>query len=192
MSLSRKENAIREQRTNLAITKNLMGPTGKLGVIAQGLGDPIIRSVGGMYDVRFLDDPYEDFSEFDFETTLSGQNGPLAFQDKIEQGQEDDQVELDGYVFDGLSRGLHLEIQYLHDSNKLTVYYRGYKVYQEIGGELAAFAPFPEWEEKVDSLFPKAKANWELRRGQETEKLAEMIDRKKVSFWEKLRMRWGL
>jgi NADH:ubiquinone oxidoreductase subunit D len=79
MSLSRKENAIREQRTNLAITKNLMGPTGKLGVIAQGLGDPIIRSVGGMYDVRFLDDPYEDFSEFDFETTLSGQNGPLAF-----------------------------------------------------------------------------------------------------------------
>jgi hypothetical protein len=46
----------------------------------------------------------------------------------------------------------------------LTVYYRGYKVYQEVGGELAAFAPFPEWEEKVDTLFPKAKANWELRR----------------------------
>jgi hypothetical protein len=194
MSLSKKESAIREQRTNLAITKNLMGPTGKLGIIAEGLGDPIKRQHTStpLYDVRYLDDPFEDHLDCEFETTLSGQDGPLMFQEGIIQGEEDDKFVLEGYVFDGLSRGLQLEIQMLYDSNKVTAYYRGRMVYQEVNGELAAYAPLPEWEVIIERIYPKAKANWEIRQQKKLEEVSEVIGRKKVSFWEKLKARWGL
>jgi hypothetical protein len=124
-SFSQKEKLVRERRTIEATKKNLMGISGKLGVIAKTLGFPIVRQGTGLVDSMYLDDPYENEVEAEYETTLSGQPGPLAYEDEIKEAS-DDFVHEEGFVFDGLSRGMHIEIKYWHHNNKLEATYKGY------------------------------------------------------------------
>ena len=191
MSWTQKENAIREQRTIEATKKNFMGTAGRLGVIAIVLGSPIIRQGSGLYDISYLDDPYEDFTDVEFETTASGQKGPLMWKDEIPE-MSNEIAEEEGYVFDGLSRGMHIDIKYWHNSNKLEVTYRGYLVYKEIGGELVAYAPFPEWEDMIGRLYKAAKTQAKDQISLEEVEIGEAVERKKQNLWEKLRTRWGL
>jgi hypothetical protein len=191
MSWSQKENAIREKRTIEATKKNLMSPSGRLGVIAKVLGSPIIRQSSGLWDVNLLDDPYEDFSDTEYEKTTSGQQGPQMYKDEILTAG-DEFAEEEGYVFDGLSRGMHLEIKYWHVNHKLEVSWRGHEVYKEIGGELAAYAPYPEWEDMIGRLYKAAKTQAKDQISLEEVEIGEAIERKKRSLWEKLKTRWGL
>ena len=180
MSWKQKENAIRDKRTIEATKKNFMGPSGKLGVIAMVLGSPIIRQGTGLWDVNYLEDPYEDFSDIEFETTTSNQKGPLAWKDEIlEMG--DDFTEEEGHVFDGLSRGMHLDIKYWHVNHKLEVTYRGYLVYKEIGGELDSYAPFPEWEDMIGRLYKSAKSKEKDQMPLKEMEIGAEIERKKQS-----------
>ena len=101
-------------------------------------------------------------------------------------------IEVIGWVFDGLGRGMHLEIRYMRESNTLTCHYKGYEVYKEIRGELFGYAPIDEWENWIDRLSKIARQ----KRGQadiiqtlDNEKEAE---RKKQSWWESFKLRWGL
>lgn len=191
MSWKQKENAIREQRTIEATKKNFMGPSGRLGVIAMVLGSPIIRQGTGLWDVNYLEDPYEDLTDVEFETTISGQKGPQMYKDEIlEMG--DEFVEEEGYVFDGLSRGMHIDIKYWHVNHKLEVTYRGYLVYKEIVGELDTYAPFPEWEDMISRLYKSAKSKEKDQMPLKEMEIGEEIERKKRSIWEKLRTRWGI
>lgn len=190
-SWTQKENAIREKRTIEATKKNFMGPAGRLGVIVTVLGSKIIRQGSGLYSVSYLDDPYEDFTDVEFETTASGQKGPQMFKDEI-LDMGDDIAEEEGYVFDGLSRGMHLEIKYWHINHKLEVSWRGHEVYKEIAGELATYAPYPEWEDMIERLYKSAKTQEKNQISLEEAEIGEAIDRKKQSIWEKLRTRWGL
>jgi len=191
MSWEKKENAIREKRTIEATKKNLMGPSGKLGLITLTFGSPIVRQGGSYMDVSYLEDPYADDTDTEYASTASDQNGPVVSQNKIIDGT-DDFIQEEGFVFDGLSRGMHIEIKYWHLNNKLEVTYRGYEVYKESGGELFAYAPFPEWEEMIERLYkaakPKSKESKKLR---EVE-VGQAIERRKRSFWERLRTRWGV
>lgn len=191
-----KENVLRERRTTMAAQKKLIGPNGKIGIILRAYGHPIMREESSMYDVSYLDDPY-DFVETDYEKTLSGQPGPVAWRDEILEGDgaggpSEDNHNFLGYVFDGLSRGIHMEIQYMRHTNTMTVHYKGYEVYREVSGELFGYAPFKDWEDLIERLYTTAKDKYKLVKEEEYGNIAEKLEQKKASFWQKLRMRWGI
>ena len=190
MSWEQKERVVREKRTIEATKKNLMGPSGKLGVIVRALGNPIIRQGSGFNDISYLDDPYENIDE-EYETTASEQQGPLVYRDEIEE-MSDDFVHHEGFVFDGLSRGMHIEVQYHVVNHKLMLTYKGHVVYKEIAGELEAYAPFDEWEDMVDRLYTASKKSEKAQKQQREIELAEKVKEMKQTFWDRLRTRWGL
>lgn len=184
------ENAIREKRTIEAIRKSLMGTEGKIGTIINAYGTPVMRQGSSMYNTTYLDS-YDDDGVFtEYSPTLSG-SGPVAYRDEI-LDVHDDNIMKEGLLFDGLSRGLHLEMTYWVAPNEIKMYYKGYLVYQEIAGELEAYAPAEEWEKIVDKLYVSAKEKMKEIRAQEEEHISQKIMRKKQEFWEYIKSRWGV
>jgi hypothetical protein len=186
-----KENVIREQRTIEATKKNLMGPAGKFGLILQAFGTPVIRQGSGMFDSSYLDDPYEDFTDTEYSPTVSGQNGPVSYRDEIALADMEN-IHNEGLLFDGLSRGMHLEIVYWQTESKLQVSYKGYPVYIEIAGELETYAPFDDWENLIERLAKAAKEKLKTIKKAQEEEISEKIQEKKKSFFQNLRLRWGI
>lgn len=186
-----KENIIREKRTIEATKKNLIGPSGKFGVILQAFGTPIIRQGTGLFDITYMDGIYEDHVYTEYESTASGQLGPVAYRDEI-LDMEDETIENEGLMFDGLSRGMHLEIIYWHADNKLKVSYKGYTVYLEIAGDLHGYAPFEEWEALIERLYKAARDRLKEIKSQKEAEMKAHIEKKKKDFWRNLRMRWGV
>lgn len=186
-----RENVIRERRTTLATKKNLMGPSGKLGMILKAFGTPIIRQGSGLIDISFLGDPFGDDVHTEYASTMSGQQGPVSYRDEILTYSGDGLVN-EGLMFDGLSRGVHIEILYWHAESKLKVTFKGYTVYLEIAGELAAYNPFEEWEGAVDRLHASAQKRLKQIDLQESQEYAERSRARKNQFWQELRARWGI
>jgi hypothetical protein len=172
--MRREEKIVQEKRTIEAITKNLMGLGGKLGIIAKYLGDKIIRQGSSLYDVSYMDDPYD----------LPDDGGIKDSEDGVNCEE--------GLVFDGLRFGMHIEIHVFSAENKIVVYYRGFEVYREESGDLLGYAPFPEWEKLIDSLYKKARKREEESKQNVIEKMENEIKKSKKSFFEKLGMRWGI
>lgn len=171
-----KEKRIKEQRLIEAAEKNLMGASGKLGLICKYLGEPIKGVGGALYDSYEYD--FDDWGEED--------------PDELPTSSLDESVYGLGYLFDGLSRGMHLEIKYLSNEKKLTCNYKGYDVYVEMSGDLKGYAPFPEWETLVDKLHKIAETtSREKRKVAAREEKAEKIAYA-TEFIQKLRERWGL
>lgn len=185
-----KENVIREKRTIEANKKNLMGPSGKFGIILQAFGTPVIRQGSSLMDQSFLDDPFGDDVETEYAPTLSG-GGPVTYRDEI-LTSSNDYVYNEGLMFDGLSRGMHLEIVYWHAESKLKVSYKGYPVYLEVAGELEGYAPFNEWEQMIDKLYRVAKDRIKVIKQEQEDELAEKVQYKKKAFWQNLRLKWGI
>lgn len=186
-----KENAIREKRTIEATKKNLMGPSGKFGIILQAFGTPVIRQGTSLFDSSFLNDPYEEFVYSEYGSTSSGQQGPLMYRDEIKTADADF-AHNEGILFDGLSRGMHLEIVYWHADSQLKVSFKGYPVYIEIAGELEAYAPSQEWEDLIERLHNVSKDKIKQNKSQQEKELAEKIQERKNAFWQNIKMRWGL
>lgn len=191
MDWDQKESVIKEKRTIEATKKNLTGPAGKLGIIVKVLGHPIIRQGNSLMDVNYLEDAFDDFSNEEYETTASNQKGPLVYKDEI-LDMTDDFVTQCGYVFDGLSRGIHIEIQYIHSNNELKVHYKGYLVFQEIAGDLEAYAPTDEWEEIIDRLYYAAKKDEKKMKEFYNSQIAVRVQDAKMNFWERVKTKWGL
>lgn len=168
-----KAQLIREKRTIEATRKNIMGGSGKLGMIAKCFGSEIIKQGSGTYDQTFL----ERFDDFEEEETV-----PVM---------EDESISKEGYFFDGLSRGMHFEIKYLN-SGVLTAYHLGYLVYHEISGELFTYVPNDNWEKLiVEPLYQQAKLKAETMKKEQKE-FSEMNNlRKAQQFIINLRNRWG-
>lgn len=185
------EKAIREKRTNLAVTKNLMGPAGKFGVILRAFGTSVMRQGSGLMDAGYIDDPYEDSVYTEYSPTVSGQQGPVMYRDEL-LNAGDDNVYEEGLLFDGLGRGIHLEITYWHANNEINVSYKGYKVYRELAGELEAYAPFPEWEDIIERLYRTARERVKQLKEYEEAEIGRRIQQKKDSFWRRLRETWGV
>ncbi len=173
MTMNPKEKALQEQRTNEATRDNMMGSAGKLGIIARWLGSPIINQNGGLYDVTYLEDAWKNTSN----------DLPIA---------EDENIVLQGYIFDGLSRGMHLEIKYDDDEKKLSVDYKGHRVFTEIAGDLYSYAPFPEWIAMINKLYKLAidKQKATLLKNKKDDVVE--LQKQQFSFLQKLRMRWGI
>jgi hypothetical protein len=175
-----KEQRIKEQRTAEAMKKNLMGLGGKFACIACHLGSKIIDETGGLYCETPMFDVRELNTGFEFDYT------------KIYDGEENGYSREIGCLFDGLSRGIHLEIKYLSDEKSLTVSYKGVMVYREVAGDLECYAPTLEWEGKIEKLYITAKKIADQKRRIEGKEAKEKVARRYNQFFEQLRLRWGL
>ena len=171
------EKVIQEKRTIQATGENMMGPAGKIGVIARYLGEVILGQGSSLVDRNFLYDPFEEEEELNEDIkSLDGSEEPHHL----------------GWVFDGLRFGVHMEVQLFNENNKIVVYYKGYKVYHEEYGELLTYAPFPEWIKKLDGLYKIAEKREEQSKGNVGEEIRTQIEKEKKSFFQKLRLKWGM
>ena len=145
-----KEKVIKDQRTIEASRKGFMGLGGKLGCVLKNLGQPIVSQHEGglMYHSTSL----EDYANMEVEDPYDLRGGtPEEILDQIEvMDMDETTIHSLGWMFDGLSRGMQLEIKYVTETNVLTVHYKGHMVYNEIGGELGAYAPMKEWEDCIE------------------------------------------
>lgn len=210
------ESQIKEKRTIEATKKRLMGFNGKLGCIVRNLGQPIIYQSegGGLHDYGPALDPWameddQDPMQARSHEDLMKRIPTMQVRDKLgnplgdpgdyatewwSEPRERTEYVTDaiGWHFDGLNRGMHLEIKYEDLNKELTVTYRGHQVYHEAGGELRGYAPTPEWEDWVETLYRVAeKMDLAERRKVRQEEL-DQARRKKESWWAKTRKRWGL
>ena len=172
-----KEKRIKEQRVIEAAGKNLMGASGKLGSICRYLGEAIMGVGGSLYDSY----------EYDFDNGW-GEEDP----DELPTMEVDTSVYNMGYLFDGLSRGMHLEIKYLAYEKKLTCNYEGYEVYQEVEGDLRAYAPRPEWETLIDNLYKITQTTARKKKKQQAAEEKAKMKAYGLGFLQKLKDRWGL
>jgi len=177
-----KESMVKERRTIEATRKNLMGPGGKLGVICKFLGSPI--TFHSSESEPLWEDPYEVPMD-------SFGNEQIMNEIPVFDAESGGLYEV-GWMFDGLNRGIHLEIKYIDHEKRLTVTFKGYEVFVEIAGDLERYNPFPEWEDRIEKLHEEAvqirkahkKAEKEARKEQKMKKVGEYLER--------LRDKWGI
>ncbi len=172
------ERRIKEQRTIEAARKNLMGSSGKLGVVCRFMGHPIHEHGGGFVDTRYLDAPWYD--------EINGPDSDIPTLD------EDESISVIGWFFDGLSSGINMEIKYMDSENELTVRWQGYLVYREVRGDIDVYVPRPEWEGKVESLYQIAKKREQVVKADMAEEQYEESKRLKESWLQRMMQKWGL
>jgi hypothetical protein len=208
MNIEKQEALIREKRTIEATQKGLMGASGKIGRIVKTLGTPIISAAGGggLYDVRYFDDGFEE--EYDLHNARSHEdllkNIPVMNVDGVTDPSEVDDTftrKQDpthfagndvGWVFDGLSRGMHLEIKYQEHKKELLVTYKGYPVYREVSGVLEGYHPLDEWEDMVERLYAVAQQKNKQESKIEKEEMTKEAERLKENWIDRLRLKWGI
>lgn len=190
-----KEKTIKDIRTIEASKKQFIGMDGKLGLIVKYLGDPIMQDPFSYATI--LEDPF-DLTEVEYERTLSGQNGPVIYRNEeliADEGAgsaDEENPNFLGYIFDGLSRGMHIEIKYTRFDNEIKVYFKGHEVYCEVAGELEKYIPFDEWESMIERLHLAAKQKTKKNKESEKQELIENAKKLKNSFWQKIKNTWGI
>lgn len=176
-----KEDVIREQRTVEAVRKGLMSGEGKLACIARIFGDRVYGNHGGGRRATF--------HEFE---NLMGLEQNFMDGDELEEGEiptADAGMTANAHLFNGYSRGLHMEIKF--DGPEIWVRWKGEIVYHELGGELGAYCP-GDWEMEVDKLAVAAR-----KKEYEYINLADQRDtavgeRMKAAFLAEMKRKWGL
>ena len=187
-----KEKVIKDQRSIEASRKGLMGLGGKLGCVLKNFGQPIVSQHEGglMYSSTSLED-YEEIEEKDPYNLRGGTPEEILEQIDV-MDMEETTIHSLGWVFDGLSRGMHLEIKYISETNEITVHFKGHLVYKEIGGDLAAYAPFKEWEDHIEKLYPAALEKGKAKQEAQREEKKEANKRLKKNWLQKMAERWGI
>lgn len=198
------EAKIREQRTVEANKKGLIGQNGKIGVVLRVFGSPIIgQSVGGVYIDTNRADFIPHYDEEDPKNSYELMRSiPIADVEGIERPKGSDWADMNdpdpittynlGWHFDGLSRGMHLEILYKDDSSAFTVHHKGHLVYKELRGELMAYLPNDEWEGWIMRLSKSAREIMRQRKEKEFAAQVKVAERTKASWWESMKARWGV
>lgn len=197
------EQRIREQRTVEANKKNLVGQGGKIGVVLRMMGQPIIAQTegGGYIDTNYID-THGHLEEEEPRNNLEYMRSiPSMGMDGNERPSGEEWSEMDepehfgtaviGWHFDGLSRGMHMEIKYDDASSELSLHYKGYPVYRELKGEIMSYIPIEEWERWIETLYKSAK---EMRRKQqefEFEQRVKEAESNKEQWWKGIVARWG-
>ena len=205
------EKRVQEKRAIEAAKKKLMGFTGKLGCIARNMGQVITVHTegGGGHEIHHMDDPYALPTDDDPLELKAGYAREIMEQIPVDaMGEEIDEPTSPewgerqeqrnsatydiGWYFDGLSRGMHLEIKFDDYQKVLTASYQGYEVYREAAGELLTYAPSPDWEDKVEQLYAVAKTLDKYRKKLEREEEILAAKAEKTSWWNNVKKRWGL
>jgi len=174
--MNNKEKIIKEKRLIEAAEKNLMGASGKLGSICRYLGTEINAMGGSFHDT--YEYSFEDWGEED--------------TDELPTSSLDESVYIVGYLFDGLSRGYHLEIKYISTEKKLTCNYKGYEVYKEISGDLKGYAPFPEWENIIEKLYKITAKQARIKKQESAKMERESKLAAAFDYLKNVRRKWGL
>lgn len=173
---------IRDERTREAIKKGLMSGSGKIGIIARVLGDRVVARHGSNAGQSPVFENLFSFSQNFMDDDMEGEEG--TFIPTMEDGERHT-----ASLFNGYSRGLHLEIK--HDGPEIWVRWQGEIVYHEMAGELAAFCP-GDWEEAIEKLSLEARRK-EGQYLEATERRNEIVgQRNKDAFLDLMRRRWGL
>jgi hypothetical protein len=211
------EKDISEKRLIEATKKGLTGRDGKLAVVLKSLGQPIVHHSdgGGFVDTNYLDEDMWGESIEDARTAeqlrdripMHIDRDPELLMMPGEYEEDDGQPYgpwrqntniqhigqfIIGWIFDGLTRGMHLEIKYMEHNNSLTCHYKGYEVFREIRGQLVGYAPLDEWETWVDRLFIVAKEKRIEKKAVTEQEYSLAAKREKTSWWQRFRLRWGL
>lgn len=189
------ESKIREQRTAEANKKGLVGRGGKIGAVLKALGSPI---VGQTESVAYLDLNGRENEASDSVLggipvmDIDGSERPSG----TEWGDVSDPVlfttRMVGRHFDGLSRGMHLEIIYKDEFSEMSVYHKGYLVYREVQGEIDCYVPLKEWEDWISSLFVVAKKIQRESKEIEFANKVAQADAAKKSWIREIASRWGI
>lgn len=186
-----KEKKIFEERTALAITKNYMGLEGKFGTILKYLGKPVIEQGSANFETTEWLNLYEEDD------------------DGLPTEDPDAPITEIGKMFDGLKFGYQIEITYMKDGmvpvkkneyetthepamKVLKVFWKGYQVYVEADGELYVFKPSEEWEDVINKIYDSARKLQISYRQDAMIEMQEDMTKKKLSFLERLRERWGI
>lgn len=179
MNLVEKQKRIKEQRLIEATRKNLTGVDGKIGCILKYIAAPIEAQGGDSSGISYGTTEFQRYWEDDDEEGLP------------ELDPEQTYTEI-GKHFDGLSRGMHLEIKYMSDSNQITVLHKGHMVFCEIAGDLLCYVPGQEWENQIDQLFGLAKKIESQKSKIEVKENKLEAEREKRSLLNKLKTLWGI
>lgn len=199
--MNEKELKIKQQRQTEAHAKNLIGMDGKIGMVVKHLGQPIVaQSEGGMWSTIGVN--YNDIDLHPEETGFEEESDelPVIYTEDVEQPSGWEwtdkkkppnyvSIEEIGWHFNGLSRGLHLEIKYME--SELEVHYKGYLVFKERAGDLLAYNP-GEWEKHINDLYTIAR-KIDIKKKKEIKK--ENLDKAKKNkdtWLAKMRRVWGL
>jgi hypothetical protein len=206
MSYKDKEKRIKQERTIEATKKGLMGFEGKLGVIVRNMGQPIIShedaSCPDLGSTEFFEYSGKTLDEIlgrepegiptieQYDKTGNAVAAPEGWE--WTQGGRRQAVAAKslGWHFDGLSRGHHLEIKLM--GNELTCMFKGYLVYAETGGDLKAFVPNKDWEDRVETLYKVAKKKDDsVAKEEKAERIVESV-KDKADFLQKIKTFWGV
>lgn len=197
------ETKIREQRTVEANKKGFVGQNGKIGTILKMMGQPIVsHSVGGAYvDTNYLEEPQEE-SPWPVNSSELMDSIPVMDLDGNVRPETEEWAQIKnpvsygvyniGWHFDGLGRGMHLEIKYDDAGAELIVLYKGYVVYKEIKGEIVSYVPKDEWEGWIEGLYKKAKEMQRRKKEMEFEDQVKESEKRKTSWWAEMKSRWGV
>ena len=168
------EAKIKEQRTIEATHKDYFGLGGKFGCILKHMGEPIMSHSSPLYDVTEMEDPW----------ALEGEK-----DEEIPIFDEEEQTLVVGYIFDGLNRGMHLEIKYIN--KVMTVLAEGYLVFQEERGELMCYVPHSKWENQIEDLFKTASKLRNKDKKDSRKKREEQAIKARDKWFSRMAKKWG-
>lgn len=191
------EARIREQRTLEANKKGLVGASGKIGVVLRMLGqDVIAQSMDEGFLLAPEEEPQEPRNSSEFMRRI-----PVMDLDGVSRPDSEEWAEMGeaefsytrkvGMHFDGLGRGMHMEIQYDEEKSELSLFYRGYLAYREVMGEIDTYVPNEEWEGWLDRLHRLSKDIQRRQKEQEFKENAERAEKEKSTWWDSMLARWG-
>lgn len=95
------------------------------------------------------------------------------------------------YFFDGLSRGMNLQIYYDPNDESVKATYHGILVYLELQGTIQTYVPHSSWESHVNSLFQVAEKTAKIKEAQIAEEKKEEAKSQMHKVWDYLRTNWG-
>lgn len=175
------EDIIRDKRTIEAVRKGLMSGQGKLGVIARVMGDRVVARHGNNHSTSPVYENLFGFTQTFMDDEDEDDTGELPVMEDGERHTAS--------LYNGYSRGLHLEIKL--DGPELWCRWKGEIVFHEMAGELQAYCP-GEWEQTIDKLAAEARLK-EVDYINLSDQRSEMVgQRRKEAFLEEMKRKWGL
>lgn len=185
------EARIREQRLAEANKKGLMGASGKIGTVLRAMGSPIVGQIQGSLPPMAWEevDERNDIPTMDIEGA-ERPSGP-EWSEHADHLESFSTYKM-GMHFDGLSRGMHLEIIYKDETSEIIVYHKGFLVYKESQGELECYVPSEEWEGWVAGLFKVAKKIQREEKELEFKRTMEEAKKNKASWLSEMASKWGI
>jgi hypothetical protein len=197
------EAKIREQRIVEANKKGFVGQTGKIGTVLKIFGQPIISQYeGGVYvDTNYFNE--QQYEEMDPKNNSELMTSiPIFDMGNNERPSGEEWQEMPdpkqfgsnqiGLHFDGLSRGMHMEIKYDELEGEIVLSYKGYIAYKEIKGEIVSYVPNKEWEQWIENLYQKAQKMQRKLKEEEFESQMQRAEKKKKEWWREIISRWGI